>query len=115
MAFMGFWGTGVEPGTQYTEKVSCTVWKMTMMMIHVHRLLQYNIIYTNIEKICRQCRKYMYVHVHCALLLAHRYLSALTTYFLNVGIYIYSIIGVIYLLCHLLCSPIDYLGLGEIA
>ena len=28
MAFMGFWGTGVEPGTQYTEKVSCTVWKM---------------------------------------------------------------------------------------
>ena len=29
MAFMGFWGTGVEPGTQYTEKVSCTVWKMT--------------------------------------------------------------------------------------
>ena len=33
MAFMGFWGTGVEPGTQYTEKVSCTVWKMMMMMI----------------------------------------------------------------------------------
>ena len=31
MAFMGFWGTGVEPGTQYTEKVSCTVWKMMMM------------------------------------------------------------------------------------
>ena len=30
MAFMGFWGTGVEPGTQYTEKVSCTVWKMMM-------------------------------------------------------------------------------------
>ena len=29
---MGFWGTGVEPGTQYTEKVSCTVWKMMMMM-----------------------------------------------------------------------------------
>ena len=32
MAFMGFWGTGVEPGTQYTEKVSCTVWKMMMMI-----------------------------------------------------------------------------------
>ena len=32
-AFMGFWGTGVEPGMQYTEKVSCTVWKMMMMMI----------------------------------------------------------------------------------
>ena len=31
MAFMGLWGTGVEPGTQYTEKVSCTVWKMMMM------------------------------------------------------------------------------------
>ena len=31
MAFMGYWGTGVEPGTQYTEKVSCTVWKMMMM------------------------------------------------------------------------------------
>ena len=26
-----FSGTGVEPGTQYTEKVSCTVWKMMMM------------------------------------------------------------------------------------
>ena len=35
MAFMGFWGTGVEPGTQYTEKVSCTVWKMMMMMMMV--------------------------------------------------------------------------------
>ena len=33
MTFMGFWGTGVEPGTQYTEKVSCTVWKMMMMMM----------------------------------------------------------------------------------
>ena len=32
MAFMGFWGTGVEPGTQYTEKVSCTVWKMMMIV-----------------------------------------------------------------------------------
>ena len=31
MTFMGFWGTGVEPGTQYTEKVSCTVWKMMNM------------------------------------------------------------------------------------
>ena len=31
MGFMGYWGTGVEPGTQYTEKVSCTVWKMMMM------------------------------------------------------------------------------------
>ena len=30
MAFMGLWGTGVEPGMQYTEKVSCTVWKMMM-------------------------------------------------------------------------------------
>ena len=34
-AFMGFWGTGVEPGTQYTEKVSCTVWKMMMMMMMI--------------------------------------------------------------------------------
>ena len=33
MAFMGLWGTGVEPGTQYNEKVSCTVWKMMMMMM----------------------------------------------------------------------------------
>ena len=30
---------------------------------------------------------HVHVHVHCALLLAHRYLSALTKYFLNVGIY----------------------------
>ena len=59
---------------------------------------------------------YMYICTcicTCALLLAHRYLSALTTYFLNVGIFYY--IGVIYLLCHLLCSPICYLSLGEIA
>ena len=47
-----------------------------------------------------------------ALLLAHRYLSALTTYFLNVGILYY--IGITYLVYHLLCSPIGYLGLGEI-
>ena len=40
MAFMGFWGTGVEPGTQYTEKVSCTVWKM-MMMMSDHSSLDY--------------------------------------------------------------------------
>ena len=33
MAFMGLWGTGVEPGTQYTEKVSCTVWKMMIIII----------------------------------------------------------------------------------
>ena len=33
MTFMEFWGTGVEPGTQYTEQVSCTVWKMMMMMM----------------------------------------------------------------------------------
>ena len=47
-----------------------------------------------------------------ALLLAHRYLSALTTYFLNVGILYY--LGITYLVYHLLCSPIGYLGLGEI-
>ena len=34
MAFMRYWGTGVEPGTQYTEKVSCTVWKMMMKTVH---------------------------------------------------------------------------------
>ena len=27
------------------------------VQVHVHRLLQYNIIYTSIEKICRQCQK----------------------------------------------------------
>ena len=52
------------------------------------------------------------VVVFRALLLAHRYLSALTTYFLNVGILYY--IAKTYLVYHLLCSPIGYLGLGEI-
>ena len=52
------------------------------------------------------------VMVFRALLLAHRYLSALTTYFLNVGILYY--IGITYLVYHLLCSPMGYLGLGEI-
>ena len=52
------------------------------------------------------------VVVFRAMLLAHRYLSALTTYFLNVGILYY--IAITYLVYHLLCSPIGYLGLGEI-
>ena len=52
------------------------------------------------------------VVVFRALLLAHRYLSALTTYFLNVGILYY--IGITYLVYHLLCSPIGYLGIGKI-
>ena len=52
------------------------------------------------------------VLVFRALLLAHRYLSALTTYFPNVGILYY--IGITYLVYHLLSSPIGYLGVGEI-
>ena len=27
------------------------------VQVHVHRLLQYNRIYTSIEKVCRQCQK----------------------------------------------------------